>query len=69
MLIFTPRWGPFGMEVNYLCVHLIMFPLSLFVAEMATTMFDEPAVKLARWLFEADFESSVREERQKKWAP
>jgi peptidoglycan/LPS O-acetylase OafA/YrhL len=47
-----PSFGPVGLEFNFLCAHLVLFPLTLWVAKMATNAFDDPAIKFARWLYE-----------------
>jgi peptidoglycan/LPS O-acetylase OafA/YrhL len=46
-----PRVGPLGLEFSFLAPHIILLPLSLWVAELATRAFDEPAVKFAGWLY------------------
>lgn len=46
-----PSWGPFGFELNYLIPHLILLPLTFWVAEIVTKLVDEPSLKLSRWLF------------------
>lgn len=46
-----PRWGPFGLEINYLIPHLILLPFTLWLAEVVTKLFDEPSVKFSSWLF------------------
>jgi peptidoglycan/LPS O-acetylase OafA/YrhL len=47
-----PRFGPVGMEFNFLCAHLVLLPLTLWLAKIATNAIDEPAIKFARWLYE-----------------
>ena len=46
-----PRIGPFGLEPNFLLPQMILLPLTLWVAEMATKGCDEPALKFPRWLY------------------
>jgi peptidoglycan/LPS O-acetylase OafA/YrhL len=47
-----PRFGPLGLEFNFVCAHLVLFPLTLWLAKIVTNTFDEPAIKFARWLYE-----------------
>ena len=47
-----PRFGPVGLEFNFLCAHLVLLPLTLWLAKIVTNTFDEPAIKFARWLYE-----------------
>ncbi|KIX07794.1 uncharacterized protein Z518_02448 [Rhinocladiella mackenziei CBS 650.93] len=46
-----PRVGPLGMELNFLVPHLILLPVTFWVAEIATAAFDEPSINLSRWLY------------------
>jgi len=46
-----PRWGPFGMEISFLLPHLILLPVTLWMAEIATTLFDEPSIKFSSWIY------------------
>jgi peptidoglycan/LPS O-acetylase OafA/YrhL len=55
-----PSWGPFGLEVNYLLAHLILLPVTLWLAELVTKMFDEPGVKIAQWLYKKTIEPTER---------
>lgn len=43
--------GPFGLEVNFITPHLIIFPATLWLAEVVTKLVDEPTVKFAQWLY------------------
>lgn len=43
--------GPVGLQLNFLCCHLILFPLTLYAAELVTEFLDEPSVRLADWLY------------------
>ncbi|KIN01199.1 hypothetical protein OIDMADRAFT_103839 [Oidiodendron maius Zn] len=43
------KTGPLGMEVAFLVPNLILFPLTLWVAEIVTRLVDEPSVKFAQW--------------------
>lgn len=44
-----PSWGPLGMEVNIIAPHLILLPLTIWIADLATRLIDEPTVKFCRW--------------------
>jgi peptidoglycan/LPS O-acetylase OafA/YrhL len=46
-----PQIGPMGLELNYLLPHLIILPVTLWTAEVATKLFDDPAVRIPRWLY------------------
>lgn len=46
-----PNWGVTGLEVNFLASQLILFPLTLWLAEVFTRLVDEPSVKFTQWLF------------------
>jgi peptidoglycan/LPS O-acetylase OafA/YrhL len=41
-----PRWGPYGMEFSFFAAQLFLFPFTLWIANLATTLFDEPAIDL-----------------------
>ncbi|KAI1001979.1 hypothetical protein K3495_g6225 [Podosphaera aphanis] len=45
------RVGPLGMEINFLVPHLLILPVTLWLAEIATKLFDEPSVKIAQWIY------------------
>jgi peptidoglycan/LPS O-acetylase OafA/YrhL len=46
-----PRVGPLGLELSFLVPHLILLPVTLWLAEIATTVFDEPSIQFSRWLY------------------
>jgi peptidoglycan/LPS O-acetylase OafA/YrhL len=57
----TPFWinafplsksGPLGLEPSFLAPHLILLPVTLWMAEIATKLVDEPSVRFSRWLYE-----------------
>jgi len=56
-----PDWGPFGFELNYLIPHLILLPLTLWVAEITTKLIDEPSLKFARLLFNTTLATKPRQ--------
>lgn len=47
-----PKWGPLGMEFSFLAVQLLLLPLTLWVARIATTLVDESSIRLARWTYD-----------------
>ena len=50
-LLPIPKIGPLGLEIKLLLPQLIIMPLTFWVAEMATKMCDEPALKFPHWLY------------------
>ncbi|KAL6237854.1 hypothetical protein BDW75DRAFT_248317 [Aspergillus navahoensis] len=46
-----PRIGPLGMELSFLAPHLILLPVTLWLAEVVTRGVDGPSVRLASWLY------------------
>lgn len=46
-----PMAGPFGLEIAFLLPHIVLLPLTLYVAEISTRMFDEPSVTFPNWLY------------------
>jgi peptidoglycan/LPS O-acetylase OafA/YrhL len=43
--------GPLGLELSFLAPHLIILPVTLWLAEIATKVFDEPSVKFSQWAY------------------
>lgn len=43
--------GPIGLEIAFLLPHLVILPLTLWVAEIVTKVFDRPSVRFTHWLF------------------
>jgi len=52
--------GPQGFEPAFWLPQLILLPLTLWLAELVTRIFDEPAVRFAQWLYGKSRPSSVR---------
>jgi peptidoglycan/LPS O-acetylase OafA/YrhL len=59
-VIHTPSWinlfplsqkGPLGLEISFLAPHLILLPLTLWLAEIVTKLFDEPSVRFSQWAY------------------
>jgi peptidoglycan/LPS O-acetylase OafA/YrhL len=66
-----PSWGPFGLEMNYLLAHLILLPVTLWLAELVTVLFDETSVKIAQWAYKRTLEPVERfdsKSRSELWA-
>ncbi|RDW66913.1 hypothetical protein BP5796_09662 [Coleophoma crateriformis] len=60
-LTFLPGWvdifllskeGPLGFEMSFLLPHLVILPLTFWLAEVATKLIDEPSVRFSQWLYE-----------------
>ena len=47
---YLPRVGPFGFETDFLACQLILFPLTLWAAELFTTFVDNPSIQLTQWI-------------------
>lgn len=62
-----PSWGPLGLEVNHLAPHLILFPLTLWAAEITTRLIDEPSVKFAQFLMRVAYDEGGEGERARKF--
>lgn len=43
--------GPLGLEISFLLPQLILLPITLWMAEIVTALFDEPSVTFAQWLY------------------
>ena len=44
--------GPLGLELSFLLPHLVLLPLTLWVAEVVTRCFDEPSVRFSQWAYQ-----------------
>lgn len=65
----TPNWidafplsqtGPLGLELCFLAPHVILLPLTLWLAEIVTKIFDEPSVKFSQWAYELTLAPSAQ---------
>ncbi|ODH45882.1 hypothetical protein GX48_08041 [Paracoccidioides brasiliensis] len=56
-----PKVGPLGLELAFLLPQLILLPLTLWLAEIATRLIDEPSVKLAQWAYSKTQPSSSQQ--------
>lgn len=61
-----PKTGPLGLEVSFVIPQIILFPLTFWLAEMATRAFDEPAVRFAQWLYRKGLPSEEKPVRQER---
>lgn len=43
--------GPLGLELNALVPHVILLPLTIWLAVVVTKLIDVPSLKLSKWLF------------------
>lgn len=43
--------GPMGFELAFWATQLVLFPITLWAAELVTKLLDEPSVKFANWLY------------------
>lgn len=64
-----PSWGPLGLEVNFLAPHLILFPFTLWMAEVVTRLIDDPSVKFAHFIMRKAFEEGEDERSVVKTIP
>jgi peptidoglycan/LPS O-acetylase OafA/YrhL len=46
-----PKFGPLGLEVAFLVPQLVILPITLWLAEVVTKLFDRPSMKFARWAY------------------
>jgi peptidoglycan/LPS O-acetylase OafA/YrhL len=46
-----PAFGPLGMELNFFAPHLILLPVTLWMAEVATTLVDDTSIAFCAWLY------------------
>ncbi|ORY19031.1 acyltransferase 3 [Clohesyomyces aquaticus] len=46
-----PRNGPVGFEIAFWAPQVILLPVTLYLAEVVTRLFDEPSVKISTWLY------------------
>ncbi|KAE8364120.1 acyltransferase family-domain-containing protein [Aspergillus caelatus] len=46
-----PKVGPLGLELNFFAPHLILLPVTLWLAEIVTKFVDEPSVRFAQWFY------------------
>ena len=49
--------GPLGLEINALVPHIILLPLTLWLAGVVTKLIDLPSAKLSKWVFQQRIQS------------
>jgi hypothetical protein len=55
-----PKTGPMGLEISFLLPHLILLPITFYVAEIVTRALDDPSVRFPQWLYKATTVRQVR---------
>lgn len=45
--------GPLGLELAFLAPHLIILPVTFWLAEIVTRLFDEPSVRFSHWAYKS----------------
>ena len=43
--------GPVGLELNGLVPHIVLLPLTIWLAVVVTKLVDVPSLKLSKWMF------------------
>jgi peptidoglycan/LPS O-acetylase OafA/YrhL len=46
-----PRFGPLGLEFNFVMAQIILFPITLWLAKVVTTCVDEPSIRFSQWAY------------------
>ena len=46
-----PKVGPLGLELSFFLAHLVLLPVTLWLAELVTRFIDEPSVRFSKWLY------------------
>ncbi|CZT14404.1 related to hard surface induced protein 3 (sterol glycosyl transferase) [Ramularia collo-cygni] len=58
------NWGVYALEVRYLLPHLILLPVTFWVAELGTTFIDTPCNDFAQWVYRKTLPASSDRDRQ-----
>jgi hypothetical protein len=45
------KTGPLGLEPAFWAPHTFLLPITLYMAEITTKLFDENSVKVSQWLY------------------
>jgi len=56
-LVPLPKTGPLGLELGFLLPHLLILPVTFWVAEISTKLFDGPSVSFSRWFYKKTLRS------------
>ncbi|KAF2019515.1 hypothetical protein BU24DRAFT_476590 [Aaosphaeria arxii CBS 175.79] len=51
--------GPMGLELAFWASQIVILPVTLYAAEVATKLFDEPSVKISNWLYKKTLQPSL----------
>lgn len=46
-----PRWGPLGLELNFISAQFLLLPLTLWLAGIITKTLDEPSIRFSQWAY------------------
>ena len=55
-----PKAGPVGLDLAFWVPQLVLLPVTLWLAEIATKLFDEPSVKFAQWLYRKSMATTAK---------
>ncbi|KIV93830.1 hypothetical protein PV10_05016 [Exophiala mesophila] len=55
-----PSFGPMGLEFNLLMAHVVLFPVTLWFAEVVTKVFDNTSVRISQGLYKKTKETGDR---------
>ena len=61
-----PRVGPLGLELSFLIPHLVLLPVTLWLADVVTKLLDEPSVKFSQWAYSKVLPKSGNHEGPRK---
>ncbi|KKY14141.1 putative acyltransferase [Phaeomoniella chlamydospora] len=55
-----PQTGIIGLDVRFLVPHLILLPVTFWLAEIVTRTIDEPSVKFSQWVYQKTLAPAVK---------
>lgn len=58
------NWGIYGLEIRYLLPHLILLPVTFWMAELGTTFIDTPCNDFAQWIYRITLPAASDRDRQ-----
>ncbi|BFZ54731.1 hypothetical protein PYCC9005_001768 [Savitreella phatthalungensis] len=50
-LLPLPDWGPSGLEIDFILPHIVLLPVTLYLSDVCTKLWDEPSVRIAQWSY------------------
>ncbi len=59
-----PMNKPMGFELAFWAVQIINVPVTFYMAEIVTRLFDEPSVKFSNWLYRQALEPQIQSSRR-----